>query len=210
MQKVTEERIRKVLRSSIEQGKTAGANLLVLKDGKEMLYMEEGMADREAGKEIRRDTIFRLYSMSKPVTAAAVMILVERGELDLLAPVSDYLPEYAKQYVEANGVMTKFNEPMKIIHLMNMTSGLAYGGGKPGTEQKTQRLLDECIRKLGTEDEVTTLELASRLGHLPLMFAPGCGWNYGLSADVLGAVIEKVSGMRLGNFWKRNCLHRSG
>ena len=99
MNTTTEERIRQVLCHAIESGVTAGANLLVLKDGKEVLYMEEGLADRENHKEIRRDTIFRLYSMTKPITAAAVMILLERGLIDLEEPVAEYLPEFAYQYI---------------------------------------------------------------------------------------------------------------
>lgn len=199
MKKVTEERILQVLHRAIEDGVTAGANLLVRKKGQEVLYLEAGMADLEKGKPIQRDTVFRLYSMSKPVTAAAVMILLERGMIDLEEPVAEYLPEFADQFVEQDGCWTKA-EPMKLIHLLNMTSGLCYGGENPGPERKTQSLLNECCRRLDTSDPVTTREFAGRLGGLPLLFQPGRGWRYGLSADVLGAVVEVASGMRFGEF----------
>src|SRR5690606_16725300 len=90
----TIERIRATIRDSIGRNELAGCNLLVIKDGKEALYCEDGLADREAGLPIRRDTLFRIYSMSKPVTAAAAMILLERGVIDLFDPVSKYLPGF--------------------------------------------------------------------------------------------------------------------
>ena len=210
MNTTTEERIRQVLCHAIESGVTAGANLLVLKDGKEVLYMEEGLADRENHKEIRRDTIFRLYSMTKPITAAAVMILLERGLIDLEEPVAEYLPEFADQYIEKDGTFTKVGEPMKLIHLLNMTSGLSYGGENPGAERKTQVLLNECCRKVHTKEAVTTREFAARLGKMPLLFQPGRGWRYSLSADVLGAVIEIASGMKFGEFLEKELFSPLG
>lgn len=210
MQKLSEERIRSVLRLAIEDGVTAGANLLVLRNGEEILYLEDGLADCEQKKPIRRDTIFRLYSMSKPVTAAAAMILMEQGKLDLAEPVSVYLPEYAEQYVEKDGCFTRVREPMKVMHLLNMTSGLTYGGERPGPEQKTQKLLNECCRRMGTDGAMTTREFAGRLGAVPLLFEPGTWWNYSLSADVLGAVIEVASGMKFGEFLEKELFEPLG
>lgn len=203
MNKAAEEGIRQTIRRAMEDGVTAGASVLVMKDGKEALYLEEGFADREQQKPIRRDTIFRLYSMSKPITAAAAMILMERGLIDLEEPVAAYLPEFADQYIEKDGCFTKVGEPMKLIHLLNMTSGLTYGGENPGPERKTQALLNEYCRKVHSEDAVTTREFAGRLGKIPLLFQPGRGWRYSLSADVLGAVIEAASGMRFGEFLEK-------
>ncbi|MFD1953042.1 serine hydrolase domain-containing protein [Paenibacillus thailandensis] len=84
--------LKTALRNSVENNEVAGANLLVIKDGNEWFYHEDGLADREAGLPIARDSIFRLYSMTKPITAASIMILVERGVIDLFDPVSRYLP----------------------------------------------------------------------------------------------------------------------
>ena len=84
--------LKEILRTSVENSEIAGANFLVIKDGKEMVYVQAGMADREAGREIKRDTIFRLYSQTKPVTSVAAMILMERGLLDFYAPVSEFSP----------------------------------------------------------------------------------------------------------------------
>ena len=94
------ERISRVMKQSIHDCEVMGVNLLVEKDGRELLYCEEGLADRENHKPIRRDTIFRLYSQTKPVTAACAMILMERGLLNLGTSVSEYLPAYANMQVE--------------------------------------------------------------------------------------------------------------
>ena len=101
-----QERLSACLRQAVENHEAAGVSLLVLKDGKELCHAREGYADIAAGKQLRRDSIFRLYSQSKPVTAAAAMILVDRGILDLMAPVDQYLPGFANpRVVEADGTV---------------------------------------------------------------------------------------------------------
>lgn len=95
--------LKEILKTSVENSEIAGANFLVIKDGKEMVYVQAGMADREAGREIKRDTIFRLYSQTKPVTSVAAMILMERGLLDFYAPVSEFLPSFAQMCVAKTG-----------------------------------------------------------------------------------------------------------
>jgi CubicO group peptidase (beta-lactamase class C family) len=93
------EELGRVMRQYVDKNIVAGVNLLVEKDGQEICYCQAGLADRENGKEITRDTIFRLYSQTKPVTAAAAMILMERGKLELCQPVSDFLPSFREQKV---------------------------------------------------------------------------------------------------------------
>lgn len=92
------EKLQSVMEQSVSECEVAGVNLLVEKDGEEICYCQAGMADREANRPMSRDTIFRLFSQSKPVTAAAAMILMERGKIDLCQPVSDFLPAYAQQF----------------------------------------------------------------------------------------------------------------
>lgn len=92
-----------IIKTSAENSEIAGANFLVVKDGKEVVYVQEGLADRETGRKIERDTIFRLYSQTKPVTSAAAMILMERGLLDFYAPVSEFLPSFAQMCVAKGG-----------------------------------------------------------------------------------------------------------
>ena len=101
---------------------------MIIKEGKEIFYHEDGLADREAGIQIKRDSIFRLYSMSKPVTATAAMILLERGEIDLYEPVSKYLPGFKDQMVDKDDSLVPAEREVTIKDLLSMTSGLVYGG----------------------------------------------------------------------------------
>ncbi len=200
MRKVTKGRIHEAIYKAIKDGTTAGASLLVIQDGKELFYDEQGWADVENNVPIQRDTIFRLYSMSKPITAAAVMILVERGRLDLAEPVENYLEGFARMQVEKNGVLVPAVKPMLPLYLLNMTAGLTYGDPLTIAGQEVLSFLEECTKKLRTPQEVTTLEFANALGKLPLAYEPDTSWSYGLGADVLGALVEKITGERFGDF----------
>ena len=204
MKEITKQRLRGVVAAAIADGTTAGVNLLVLKDGRELFYDEQGFASREQGIPIRRDTIFRLFSMSKPITAAAVMILVERGQIDLGQQVSEFLPGFAGQKVERDGKLEDAVTPVTLLHLFNMTSGITYGDEESAAGRMVLGYLDACAGKLHTEDEVSTVDFADGLGRIPLAFEPDSSWHYGLSADVLGAVVERASGMRFGDFLKEN------
>ncbi len=196
-------RIQELLWEMTETGFVSGANCMILRGGEEQCYYEAGMRDLAAGLPMTRDTIFRLYSMSKPVTAAAAMILLEEGRIDLYDPVSDYLPGFHDQKVMADGVLTPVKRPVVIQDLLNMTSGLTYPGEGCPSELYTNQLMDEVITRLASPQALTTCEIMNRLGTIPLAFQPGEKWQYGMSADVLGAVIEVVSGMRFGDFLKQ-------
>jgi CubicO group peptidase (beta-lactamase class C family) len=201
--------IKKAMKESIDKNVIAGGNLLVIKDGREILYHEDGMADIEAGLPIKRDTMFRLYSMSKPVTAAAVMILLERGEIDLYEPVSKYLDGFKNQMVDEGGTLVPANREVSIKDLLSMTSGLVYPGeGKAG--QDTANVFMEMDRRLFGDHPMDTLEAMNKLGKCTLAFQPGSYWQYGSSADVLGAVIEVVSGQRFGTFLKKEIFEPLG
>jgi CubicO group peptidase (beta-lactamase class C family) len=187
------------LRSSIERKELAGGSLLVIKEGKEILCREDGYADMDKTLPIRRDSIFRLYSMSKPVTAAAVMILLERGMIDLYEPVSKYLPGFKNQRVEEKGKVVPAKREMIIKDLLSMTSGLSYGGTDLAG-QETEALFRELGSRLLGENPMSTIEAMNLLGQCTLSFHPGDSWQYGTSADVLGAIVETVSGKRFGEF----------
>jgi CubicO group peptidase (beta-lactamase class C family) len=191
--------LKMALSHSIVQQEIAGGNMLVLPEGKEIFYHEDGLADREAGKPIRRDTIFRLYSMSKPVTAAAAMILLERGTIDLYEPVSKYLPGFKNAMVEAGGKLVPAERDVTLKDLLSMTSGLVYGGADQAGRD-TEALFREIDGRLLGDEPMSTVEIANRLGSGALSFQPGTAWQYGTSADVLGAVVEAASGMRFGEF----------
>lgn len=210
MKEQTKTRVRELIEEAIADHVTMGASILVWQNGSEQFYDARGYADREGKKPLERDTIFRLYSMSKPITAAAAMILIERGMLDLAQPVADFLPGFRNLTVERNGVIEKTEVPVTVMELLNMTSGLTYGGTESLSERMTLDYIEECVNRLHTEHPVTTYEFANYLGTLPLAFVPDTSWRYGLSADVLGAVIEQVSGMRFGTFLRENLFDRIG
>ena len=120
------DKIMAVLEQAVENGDAAGANVLVIHNGKEAVYCGYGMRDMENSLPMERDTIFRLYSQTKPVTAAAAVTLMEQGRLNAGAWLSDYLPEYAEMYVSRNGVRTPAKNHIKVSDLLNMTSGIPY------------------------------------------------------------------------------------
>ena len=204
------EALQKAMKTSIEKGQVAGVSLLVEKEGKEVCFLADGLADREAGKEMQRDTIFRLYSQTKPVCAAAAMVLVERGLLDLCQPVSDFLPGFQNQMVWENGQNRPVKREMQVHDLLGMTSGLYYPDETCVTGIQTAKIFEELDRRLLGDNPMTTQELANALGKCSLAFEPGSSWNYGTSADILGAVIEVVSGMTLGEFMKKEIFEPLG
>lgn len=192
-----------VLDRSVAAGEIAGANLLILRHGQELAYVQSGFADLENRLPYRRDTIARLYSMSKPVTAAAAMILLQRGLLDLEQPLGELFPSFRGSVVWENGKKVPAQREIVVGDLLNMTSGLPY----PGTDeagQEAARVFEELDSRLYGENPMSTLELTERLGACGLAFHPGDRWMYGTSADVLGAVIEKVSGQKFGAFLEEN------
>ena len=178
----------------VDRGDLAGLVTLVARRGKVVYFEAVGSRDLDAEKPMTLDTIFRLYSMSKPITNVAAMTLVERGDLGLDDPVSKYLPEFEglKVYVEGAEDASGYAEPkrpMTVRDLMRHTSGLTYGffGDTP---------VDKRYREAGIlRPDSTLAEMTVALGKLPLRFEPGTRWHYGVSTDVLGRVVEVVSGM---------------
>lgn len=197
------DRLRQTMQRAVSEKLIAGMNLLAIQDGQELCYCQAGFADVTRQRPFNRDTIFRLYSQTKPVTAAAAMILMERGLIDLQQPVSDFLPAFREQKALADGGQLLPTRPVFIKDLLNMTSGLVYPNGESAAGVHAQAVFDEAGRRLHTNSPMTTLELANALARGPLAFLPGSSWHYGTSADVLGALIETVSGMRFGEFLEK-------
>lgn len=196
---LVKKQIKDVLKLGIECKELAGGNLLILKEGKEIFYHEDGFANLEEAKPIKRDTIFRLYSMTKPITATAIMILLERGLIDLYEPVCKYLKGFENQMVADGNKIVPVMRDMNIKDLLSMTGGLVYdGNNKAGLD--TVSLFQEIDKRLLSSNPMTTLEAMNSLGSCALAFQPGTSWQYGTSADVLGAIVEVVSGVRFGEF----------
>ncbi|MEJ8304282.1 serine hydrolase domain-containing protein [Saccharibacillus sacchari] len=201
--------LQQTMRKSIENHEIAGANLMVIQNGEEVFYHQDGFADPDRQSPITRDTIFRLYSMTKPITATAVMMLLERGEIDLFDPVSLYIPSFRNPKVEKDGQLVPAMREVNIQDLLNMTSGLVYGGeNKAG--RHTDALFRELNQRLEGDTPMSTLEFASRLGEGPLAFEPGSDWTYSASGDVLSAIVEKVSGKRYGEFLEQEIFEPLG
>ncbi|MBQ8826342.1 MAG: beta-lactamase family protein [Oscillospiraceae bacterium] len=197
------ELIESAIKESIDSGSTSGINLLVLKDGREQLYAQYGYRDIENSLPIERDTIFRLYSQTKPVTAAAAMLLAARGKLDISAELADYLPQFRESFVSVNGVRKKASRPIAVRDLLNMTSGLAYPDDSTDGGRQSGEMFWKMGQRLYGDNPVTTAEFADMASKLDLCFEPNEKFMYGISADVMGAVIEKVSDMPFGEFLRK-------
>ena len=204
MKDETRKKLKALMENAVEGKELAGGCLLVRQHDEECCYLEAGMADVEEKKPIERKQIYRLYSMSKPVTGAAAMKLFEDGALDLGQPVSAYLPSFQDSLVEQGGRLVKADRQVQVQDLLNMTSGLVYNGdaGLPG--RHADAVFGELEERMLTDHPMTTRELAVRLGEGPLLFQPGSSWKYGSSADVLGAVIEAAADMSFGEYLDKN------
>ncbi|MEO8749719.1 MAG: serine hydrolase domain-containing protein [Allobranchiibius sp.] len=200
------------LRGYVESSKLPCYHLRVVRHGALAYDTFGGMRDIEAGAPNSSDTLYRIYSMTKPITSVAAMMLVERGLLRLDDPVATYLPAYADQRVYVGGpaaapVTRPAAGPMRIRHLLSHTSGLTYG---------FQRVhpTDEAMRSAGFDIGVPPgMDLAAAtdaMAGLPLRFEPGTSWNYSVSTDVLGRVVEVVSGMSLGQFFSAEIFEPLG
>ena len=191
-----------MLKAEIDKGAIPGATLLVARHGKLAWFEAMGVLDPAGRAPMTKDAIFRIYSMSKPVTSLAAMMLVEDGRIALGDPVSKYLPQLGglKVGVEKPGAggptleLEPARREMTIQDLLRHTSGLTYGIFGTGLVKKAY--LDAKV----WEDYPSNAELVDRLARLPLMHQPGTTWEYSHSTDVLGRVVEVVSRRTLGEF----------
>ncbi|RMJ05438.1 Esterase EstB [Marinobacter litoralis] len=194
----------------IQPGKLPGAVTLVARHGKVVWAQAQGLMDVERNRPMQRDTLFRIYSMTKPVTSIAMMQLYEQGKFLLNDPVHKYIPSWRKMRVYKGGSYPDFEtEPaakaMTIRDLMTHTSGLTYG-----FTERTE--VDAAYRKLKLDgSSILTLEkLVDRLAELPLEFSPGTAWNYSVSTDVLGYLVELLSGQSLDNYFDEHIFQPLG
>ncbi|BBK39102.1 penicillin-binding protein [Allostella sp. ATCC 35155] len=197
-------RIARVLEADIAAGRIPGAVVAVARRGKLAYYEAFGFRDKDAGTAMTKDTIFAIASMTKPMTSAAIMMLNEEGKLFVGDSIARYHPALAKMPVAvlktgADGQPGFDTEPAKrpmtLQDLLRHTSGLTYGGR--GTTP-VHKIYPASSAFSGTN--LTGAEFIEKLGSVPLLYAPGTRWEYGLSTDVLGLVVEKVSGQGLGAF----------
>lgn len=194
--------VQAILNQATASHEIAGINLLVLHHNKEVLYAQSGYADISRGLPITKDTIFRLYSMTKPITAAAIMLLMERGTIDLYDPVELYLPGFHNQMVAEGNALVPAKRQTTIHDLLSMTSGLSYDGTDTAG-QAASNVIEQLKSRMDSPHPIDTVTFANLLGCQPISFHPGEHFMYGTSADILGAIVEVVSGTRFGAFLKK-------
>ena len=188
------DRITQALKNSVGQGHVAGAIGVVARKGKIAYWENVGMADREAGTAMADDTIFRIYSMTKPIVSVALMILYEEGRFSLKDEVKQHLPELGGLKVWSNGKQVEPDREMTVQDLMRHTSGMTYGlfGDSP---------VDEMYNDANVlSGNKTVAEFVDKLSKLPLKHQPGTRWDYSVSVDVQGRLIEVLSGMDLATY----------
>jgi CubicO group peptidase (beta-lactamase class C family) len=204
-------RIATTVQRNIDDKRIAGAVTLVSRRGKLVWFKAQGMQDREAGKPMRPDTMFRICSMTKPITSVAVMMLYEEGKFMLEDPISKYLPEFKNPKVLAKTASGQtYTVPatreITIRDLLRHTSGLTYHWNADlGPMYKEANVAHGLLPYDGTiEDSV------KRLAALPLLFNPGDRWEYSLSVDVLGRLVEVASGKPLDEFFRTRIFEPLG
>ena len=195
----------------LETGRLAGTAMAIGRSGKVAYTHTTGNMDRDSQTAMREDAIFRIYSMTKPLTSIAVMQLVEQGIIALQDPVHRYLPQFRKLRVWQTGswpdmISVPTQGPMRIWHLLTHMSGLTYGFQRSHNIDAAYRRLhiDESRGKMDIDEWLDTLV------QIPLQFEPGTAWCYSVATDVLGAVVAKVAGMSLGEYFDKHICQPLG
>lgn len=196
-------------RNYIDTGKIAGAQIAVARHGHLAYFRNLGEMDRERGRAMADDTIFRIYSMTKPITSVALMQLYERGLFQLNDPVHRVIPSWRdlKVYVDGDGENVQLEptrEPMTFRHLLCHTAGLSYGATRHPVDKLYRA---ERVRR----DQGETLDsFVKKLSHVPLHFQPGSRWMYSYATDVCGHLVEALSGQRLDAYFKEHIFEPLG
>ena len=202
--------VRLAAEKEINEGRVAGISVLALQNGKELYRGCFGMADKEKGVPITGDTMFRLFSMTKPITSVATYILIERGLLMREDSVSKFLPGFCNQKVLTPDGLVPVNRECTIADLLNMTSGLVYPDGGFAAGREMDKFFTEFTKNNAAGKRLGTVEFMNQVAQMPLEFHPGEAWRYGTSADALGAVIEVVTGKRFGEFLREEIFEPLG
>jgi CubicO group peptidase (beta-lactamase class C family) len=198
------QRVTEAFQGYVDSGRLPGAVVLIVRKDKVAYFRAFGYQDREQQIAMRPDSIFRIASMTKPIVSVAAMILAEEGKLDLAEPVAQYLPEFKDLQVGVEQSDPKTGEtvlvtqpqkrPMIVQDLLRHTAGLVYGQFGDGLVHKTYRAANVSDR------DQTLAEMTAKLAKLPLAHQPGEVWEYSMAVDVLGRIVEVVSGMPLDRF----------
>jgi CubicO group peptidase (beta-lactamase class C family) len=197
-------RLGAVMQGEVERGRVPGAVALIARRGRVGYFASFGQRDAAAGAPMAKDTIFRIYSMTKPVTSVAAMMLWEEGRFLLSDPVAKYLPEFSdlQVAVERGGEIERVPvaRAVTIQDLLRHTSGLTYEFRGPGAVQKMYMSAKVYSRAQSNAEQVATL------AKLPLLHQPGTRWEYSRSTDVVGRLVEVLSGLTLGAYFDQHIL----
>ena len=180
----------------VAEKKLAGVVTLVARNGRIVHYEAVGNRGAEDGRPMTKDALFRIFSMSKPITAVAAMMLYEEGKFQLSDPVAKFVPELADLKVQVDGELLPAKNTMTMLHLLTHTGGLSYGfdANDPVDKQYNEAQIWQS-KDLD--------EFAERVGKLPLMFEPGDRWHYSVATDIVGLVVQRLSGMPFDTFLKQ-------
>ena len=194
-------KIQPAMQALVDSGKFAGVLTLIARKGKIVHFETAGLRDRESNKPMTADTLFRIYSMTKPVTSVAIMMLYEEGKLKLEDPVSKFIPEFAETKVYTGGgtenpILVPLERAITIADLLSHTSGLTYG-------IFGQTSVDTLYRIANLYASKSNVKYAQKVAQLPLRFQPGTRWLYSVATDILGSVVEVASDMSLGEFFSQ-------
>jgi len=187
-------RVDQKMEELIKEGRLAGGIVVVARKGKVVHFGTYGKRDLENDLPIKRDTIFRIYSMTKSITSVAALMLNEEGKLSLDDPLSQYFPPLKKMKVLEKGKLVEMVREVTIADLLRHTSGLTYG-------RTPHKEINQAHKDAGVLDRDKKLvPMINGMNKVPLLFQPGSDWVYGCSTDVLGGVVEVASGMPLDQF----------
>ena len=192
----------------VANGELVGMTAMIARRGRVVFEHAAGTLDVETGAPMRLDSLIRIYSMTKPITSAAALMLVDEGKLDLDEPVAKFFPEWENQTAYDGDEVVPVDPPVTAKHLLLHTSGLSYGyvGNTP---------VDKAYREAGLIDDWDYLVqdtdvLVQKLANIPLLFQPGTRWHYSFSTDVLGQLIERVSGQPLDEYLDKRMFRPLG
>lgn len=195
MKKQKLEYLNQLFAKEMQENRIKGAAIRIFSKG-EMVFDQIYGTDKP-------DTIYKIFSMTKPITAVAAMILYERGMLDLYEPVSKYLPAFKEMKVVGENGLEDCKQPIRIRNLMNMTSGLMYPDKTGMSELCMMQIEKEIQDRVESGEKLSNVEICSMFAKSPLKFEPGKRWAYGTSTDIVGAIIEVITGEPYSSFLKR-------
>ena len=188
----------------VDEGKLAGVVTMVARDGKVVHFETVGQRGADDATPLAKDDLFRIYSMSKPITAVAAMMLYEEGKFHLSDPVSKFVPELSDlEVLGAEGETAPAEETMTMRHLLTHTTGLSYGFNP-------QDPVDQLYREVQPLGAKNLDEFVERLAQLPLKFEPGAQWHYSVAVDVTGLVVQRLSGQSFDVFLKERIFDPLG